>query len=164
MRRTILVALAALLAVVIALPVMAWTLPGSFGSFANLFGLSSNSYTDSETANDSDASNNTAHTLSTNTPNANNKPAVSQRFSQRSIESGSAAPSVSVSNTGNGTFNVCSTVQQDTNTNDVVNQQVVVQSGTQGGDIVLQGSKVTPGSSSSNTSCNQAINQSVSTR
>src|SRR5919199_6437944 len=70
------------------------------------------------------------------------EPAVSQEFSERRIESGSASPSSSFSNTGDN-VNACSTTQQVVNTGNVANQQGVTQYNSTSDDISFEGSNIT---------------------
>ena len=82
---------------------------------------------------------------------------VGQEFSERRIESGSASPSSSFSNTGDN-VNACPTTQQVVNTGNVANQQGVVQYNSTADDVDLTGSSITVDSSVS-AECTQSIDQ-----
>ena len=66
---------------------------------------------------------------------------VGQEFSERRIESGSASPSFSFSNTGDN-VNACPTTQQVVNTGNVANEQGVVQYASEADDISFEGSSI----------------------
>jgi hypothetical protein len=84
-------------------------------------------------------------------------PVVSQEFSERRIESGSASPSSSFSNSGDN-VNACPTTQQVVNTGNVANQQGVTQYNSTDGDIDLTGSSINIASDQMAT-CEQTLNQ-----
>jgi hypothetical protein len=67
---------------------------------------------------------------------------VSQEFSESRIQSGSASPSSSFSNTGDN-VNACPTTQQVVNTGNVANEQGVVQYASEADDILFEGSSIT---------------------
>ena len=91
---------------------------------------------------------------STNDPDP---PVVSQEFSQRRIQSGSASPSSSFSNSGDN-VNACPTTQQVVNTGNVTNQQGVSQYNTDTDDISFEGSNITITPDQTST-CTQTIDQ-----
>jgi hypothetical protein len=66
---------------------------------------------------------------------------VSQEFSESRIQSGSASPSSSFSNTGDN-VNACPTTQQVVNTGNVANEQGVVQYASEADDISFEGSSI----------------------
>jgi hypothetical protein len=82
---------------------------------------------------------------------------VSQEFSERRIQSGSASPSSSFSNTGDN-VNACPTTQQVVNTGNVANEQGVVQYASEADDLDLTGSSITITSDQTAT-CDQTLNQ-----
>ena len=82
---------------------------------------------------------------------------VSQEFSERRIQSGSASPSSSFSNTGDN-VNACPTTQQVVNTGNVANEQGVTQYNSTADDVDLTGSSITVDSSVS-AECTQSIDQ-----
>ena len=84
---------------------------------------------------------------------------ASQEFSERRIESGSASPSSSFSNTGDN-VNACPTTQQVVNTGNVANQQGVTQYNSTDGDIDVTGSSVNI-TSDQTVTCDQTLNQSA---
>ena len=69
-------------------------------------------------------------------------PPPTQGFSERRITSGRASPSTAISNAGNN-VNLSPTDQQTANTGSVANEQGVVQSCSQAGDVDLSGSSLT---------------------
>jgi hypothetical protein len=91
---------------------------------------------------------------STNDPDPSG---VSQEFSQRRIQSGSASPSSSFSNSGDN-VNACPTTQQVVNTGNVTNQQGVSQYNTDTDDISFEGSNITITPDQTST-CTQTIDQ-----
>jgi hypothetical protein len=84
-------------------------------------------------------------------------PSVSQEFSERRIESGSASPSSSFSNSGNN-VNACPTNQQVVNTGNVANQQGVTQYNSTTDDIDATGSSINI-TSDQTVTCDQTLNQ-----
>ena len=84
---------------------------------------------------------------------------VGQEFSERRIESGSASPSFSFSNTGDN-VNACPTTQQVVNTGNVANQQGVTQYNSTDGDIDVTGSSINI-TSDQTVTCDQTLNQSA---
>ncbi len=84
---------------------------------------------------------------------------VSQDFSIRNVRSGSSNPSFSFSNSGNN-VNACPTVQQISNTGNVLNEQGVTQYNTDTGDIDFEGSGIFIDGSVDG-SCTQSIDQSA---
>jgi hypothetical protein len=82
---------------------------------------------------------------------------ASQEFSERRIESGSASPSSSFSNSGNN-VNACPTNQQVVNTGNVANQQGVTQYNSTDGDIDVTGSSINI-TSDQTVTCDQTLNQ-----
>jgi hypothetical protein len=82
---------------------------------------------------------------------------VSQEFSERRIQSGSASPSSSFSNTGDN-VNACPTNQQVVNTGNVANQQGVTQYNSTDGDIDVTGSSINI-TSDQTVTCDQTLNQ-----
>src|ERR671939_227380 len=84
-------------------------------------------------------------------------PSVSQEFSERRIQSGSASPSSSFSNSGDN-VNACPTNQQVVNTGNVANQQGVTQYNSTDGDIDVTGSSINIASDQTAT-CDQTLNQ-----
>ena len=82
---------------------------------------------------------------------------VSQEFSERRIQSGSASPSSSFSNTGDN-VNACPTTQQVVNTGNVANEQGVTQFESKSDDIDLTDSSITITSDQTAT-CDQTLNQ-----
>ena len=66
---------------------------------------------------------------------------VGQEFSESRIQSGSASPSFSFSNTGDN-VNACPTTQQVVNTGNVANEQGVVQYASEADDISFEGSSI----------------------
>ncbi len=66
---------------------------------------------------------------------------VGQEFSESRIQSGSASPSFSFSNTGDN-VNACPTTQQVVNTGNVANEQGVVQHASEADDISFEGSSI----------------------
>ena len=94
-------------------------------------------------------------------PNASDPedPGVSQEFSERRIESGSASPSSSFSNSGDN-VNACSTTQQVVNSGNVANQQGVTQYNSTTDDIDVTGSSINI-TSDQTVTCDQTLNQSA---
>ena len=88
---------------------------------------------------------------------ASEDPSVSQEFSERRIQSGSASPSSSFSNTGDN-VNACPTTQQVVNTGNVANQQGVTQYNSTTDDIDLSGSSINI-TSDQTVTCDQTLNQ-----
>ena len=86
-------------------------------------------------------------------------PSVSQEFSERRIQSGSASPSSSFSNSGDN-VNACPTNQQVVNTGNVANQQGVTQYNSTDGDIDVTGSSINI-TSDQTVTCDQTLNQSA---
>ena len=84
---------------------------------------------------------------------------ASQEFSERRIQSGSASPSSSFSNTGDN-VNACPTNQQVANTGNVANQQGVTQYNSTDGDIDVTGSSINM-TSDQTVTCEQTLNQSA---
>jgi hypothetical protein len=88
---------------------------------------------------------------------------VGQGFSERRNTSGSASPKVAVSNTGDNA-NLCPSVQQLSQTGNVLNEQGVVQYFSTSDDIDLSGSSITIGDESApaefTSSCTQTTEQS----
>jgi hypothetical protein len=82
---------------------------------------------------------------------------VEQKFSERRITSGKAAPSFSFSNKGDN-VNACPTEQQIVNTGNVANEQGVVQYASRADDISFAGSEITLTPSETAT-CDQTIEQ-----
>ena len=82
---------------------------------------------------------------------------VGQEFSERRIESGSASPSFSFSNTGDN-VNACPATQQVVNTGNVANEQGVVQYASEAGDISFESSSITI-EPSLTSDCTQALDQ-----
>jgi hypothetical protein len=82
---------------------------------------------------------------------------VSQEFSERRIQSGSASPSSSFSNTGDN-VNACPTTQQVVNTGNVANQRGVTQYNSTTDDIDLTGSSINI-TSDQTVTCDQTLNQ-----
>ena len=82
---------------------------------------------------------------------------VGQEFSERRIESGSASPSFSFSNTGDN-VNACPTTQQVVNTGNVANEQGVVQYASEADDISFEGSSITI-EPSLTSDCTQTLDQ-----
>jgi hypothetical protein len=111
----------------------------------------------------SDPNNAISSTSNTSDPNivdpngSNSDPVVSQEFSERRIQSGSASPSSSFSNTGDN-VNACPTTQQVVNTGNVANEQGVTQYNSAADDVDLTGSSITVDSSVS-AGCTQSIDQ-----
>src|SRR5918912_264433 len=86
-------------------------------------------------------------------------PSVSQEFSERRIQSGSASPSSSFSNSGDN-VNACPTNQQVVNTGNVANQQGVTQYNSTTDDIDVTGSSINI-TSDQTVTCDQTLNQSA---
>jgi hypothetical protein len=86
-------------------------------------------------------------------------PSVSQGFSERRIQSGSASPSSSFSNSGDN-VNACPTSQQVVNTGNVANQQGVTQYNSTTDDIDVTGSSINI-TSDQTVTCDQTLNQSA---
>ncbi|MDQ3832524.1 MAG: hypothetical protein M3315_02610 [Actinomycetota bacterium] len=84
-------------------------------------------------------------------------PSVSQEFSERRIQSGSASPSSSFSNSGDN-VNACPTNQQVVNTGNVANQQGVTQYNSTTDDIDVTGSSINI-TSDQTVTCDQTLNQ-----
>ncbi len=95
--------------------------------------------------------------VSSSSTSASEDPGVSQEFSERRIESGSASPSSSFSNSGDN-VNACPTTQQVVNTGNVANQQGVTQYNSTDGDIDVTGSSINIASDQTAT-CEQTLNQ-----
>jgi hypothetical protein len=114
-------------------------------------GISSSSSSNPDSSNSSD--------LIVVDPNASDPedPGVSQEFSERRIESGSASPSSSFSNSGDN-VNACPTTQQVVNTGNVANQQGVTQYNSTDGDIDVTGSSINI-TSDQTVTCDQTLNQ-----
>jgi hypothetical protein len=96
---------------------------------------------------------------SSSSTSASEDPSVSQEFSERRIESGSASPSSSFSNSGNN-VNACPTNQQVVNTGNVANQQGVTQYNSTTDDIDATGSSINI-TSDQTVTCDQTLNQSA---
>ena len=90
---------------------------------------------------------------------ASEDPSVSQEFSERRIQSGSASPSSSFSNSGDN-VNACPTSQQVVNTGNVANQQGVTQYNSTTDDIDVTGSSINI-TSDQTVTCDQTLNQSA---
>ncbi len=120
----------------------------------NVSGSSSSDPSVSSSSLDPSVSGSSSSSSSTNDPDP---PVVSQEFSQRRIESGSASPSSSFSNSGDN-VNACPTTQQVVNTGNVANQQGVVQYNSKSDDISATGSSINIDSSVS-AECTQTIDQ-----
>jgi uncharacterized repeat protein (TIGR01451 family) len=86
-------------------------------------------------------------------------PPPTQEFSERRIQSGGASPSTGVSNAGDNA-NLSPTSQQTANTGNVANEQGVVQSCSETGDVDLSGSSLTISPSTASEST-QTIDQSA---
>ena len=88
---------------------------------------------------------------------------VGQEFSIRRDTSGSSSPKVVVSNTGDN-VNLCPSVQQLSQTGQVLNEQGVVQYFSTADDLDFSGSSITIGTESApadlTTSCTQTTEQS----
>ena len=84
---------------------------------------------------------------------------ASQEFSESRITSGSAAPSFTVSNSGDNA-NLAPTDQQVVNTGNVANEQGVVQYASEADDISFEGSSITI-EPSLTSDCTQTIDQAV---
>jgi protein-disulfide isomerase len=82
---------------------------------------------------------------------------VAQGFSESRDKSGTASPSVAVSNKGDN-VNLCPTVQQVAQTGNVLNEQGVVQYKTDTDDISFSGSEITVTPSETAT-CTQTMEQ-----
>jgi hypothetical protein len=124
----------------------------------NAFGLSTEDIDGSRNASDLNASSSDSDTSNTSTLDPSDPDAVaSQEFSERRIQSGSASPSSSFSNTGDN-VNACPTTQQVVNTGNVANQQGVVQYNSTADDVDLTGSSITVDSSVS-AECTQSLDQ-----
>jgi uncharacterized repeat protein (TIGR01451 family) len=101
----------------------------------------------------------TAPTAAAPTAAAPTCPPASQEFSERRITSGGASPSTGVSNAGDNA-NLSPTSQQTANTGNVANEQGVVQSCSEAGDVDLSGSSLTISPSATSEST-QTIDQSA---
>src|SRR5215210_6375561 len=113
-------------------------------------GVSSSSSSNPDSSNSSD--------LIIVDPNGSNAdPAASQEFSERRIQSGSASPSSSFSNTGDN-VNACPTTQQVVNTGNVANEQGVTQYNSTADDVDLTSSSITITSDQTAT-CDQTLDQ-----
>jgi hypothetical protein len=102
-------------------------------------------------------SNGDSGVFSSSNTSASEDPGVSQEFSERRIQSGSASPSSSFSNSGDN-VNACPTNQQVVNTGNVANQQGVTQYNSTDGDIDVTGSSVNI-TSDQTVTCDQTLNQ-----
>ena len=179
------VALVVLLTAAIVVPAMAQSPPDSFlgsifrplaqvlppGAFedtvlGSLLGLptsdsSSNNSLDpsvsGSSSSDSSVSSSSSSDPSSSSSTADPDPGVSQEFSERRIQSGSASPSSSFSNSGDN-VNACPTTQQVVNTGNVANQQGVVQYNSKSDDISATGSSINIDSSVS-AECTQTTDQ-----
>jgi hypothetical protein len=109
-----------------------------------------------------DDSSNTDDLIIVDPNGSNSDPAASQEFSESRIQSGSASPSSSFSNTGDN-VNACPTTQQVVNTGNVANQQGIVQYNATSDDVDLTGSSISIGSSATAT-CTQTIDQAAASK
>ncbi|HZB83838.1 MAG TPA: hypothetical protein VE288_13450 [Rubrobacteraceae bacterium] len=82
---------------------------------------------------------------------------VGQEFSESRIQSGSASPSFSFSNTGDN-VNACPATQQVVNTGNVANEQGVVQYASEADDISFEDSSITI-EPSLTSDCTQTLDQ-----
>ena len=82
---------------------------------------------------------------------------VGQEFSESRIQSGSASPSFSFSNTGDN-VNACPATQQVVNTGNVANEQGVVQYASEADDISFEDSSITI-EPSLTSGCTQTLDQ-----
>ncbi len=118
---------------------------------------SSNPNISGSSSSDPSVSSSSSSDPSSSSSTADPDPGVSQEFSQRRIQSGSASPSSSFSNSGDN-VNACPTTQQVVNTGNVANQQGIVQYNSKSDDISATGSSINIDSSVS-AECTQTIDQ-----
>ena len=130
--------------------------PG-FSSSSSNPNISGSSSSDPSVSGSSSSDPSVSSSSSSSSTNDPADPPVSQEFSQRRIQSGSASPSSSFSNSGDN-VNACPTTQQVVNTGNVTNQQGVSQYNTNTDDISFEGSNITITPDQTST-CTQTIDQ-----